>query len=318
MGPRPRSQPPAGGAFSRRFTHFAGLFFDEFTGESAWLRERGTVRLPPLDGLSELVVRGEIRPHPQARGLETAAPGLAVALNGRPVPGLAPGRAAGPWELRGSAAIHTFSAMMCWAACDRLRRISRAMARADRAEFWGGEAERLKAEIVRRTWSERHGSFVSTFDGDELDASLLLMAQIGFVAPTDERYVATVERIGRVPAIMVGSVVLGAGTTISVVLGYSPVLIFVGLLLLGVGWSFGLIAGSTLLSEVVPVANRVEVQGAGDLLMSLCGGVAAFSSGFVKQSFGYHTLAYTATLLAGVLLVYTMASRRPVAQAPAT
>jgi glycosyltransferase involved in cell wall biosynthesis len=100
MGPRPRSQPPAGGAFSRRFTHFAGLFFDEFTGESAWLRERGTVRLPPLDGLSELIVRGEIRPHPQARGIETAAPGLAVTLNGRPAPGLAPGHAAGPWELR--------------------------------------------------------------------------------------------------------------------------------------------------------------------------------------------------------------------------
>ena len=51
MGPRPRSQPPAGGAFSRRFTHFAGLFFDEFDGESAWIREAGTMRLPPLDGI---------------------------------------------------------------------------------------------------------------------------------------------------------------------------------------------------------------------------------------------------------------------------
>ncbi len=122
----------------------------------------------------------------------------------------------------------------------------------------------------------------------------------------------TVERIGRPASIMVGSVVLGAGTTISVIVGYSPVLIFFGLLLLGVGWSFGLVAGSTLLTESVPTVNRVEVQGAGDLLMSLFGGAAAFSSGFIKQSFGYHTLAYAGTLLAAILLVYTMSSRAAV------
>jgi MFS family permease len=86
--------------------------------------------------------------------------------------------------------------------------------------------------------------------------------------------------------------------------------VFVGLFLLGVGWSFGLVAGSTLLTESVPEETRVEVQGAGDLLMSLFGGGAAFASGFIKASFGYSTLAYAGTLLAGVLLVYSMASRR--------
>ena len=119
-----------------------------------------------------------------------------------------------------------------------------------------------------------------------------------------------VERIGRPASIMVGSVVLGAGTTITVLLGYSAPAVFVGLFLLGVGWSFGLVAGSTLLTESVPSESRVEVQGGGDLLMSLCGGAAAFASGFVKESFGFSTLAYAATLLAGVLLVYTMAGRR--------
>jgi MFS family permease len=125
-----------------------------------------------------------------------------------------------------------------------------------------------------------------------------------------------VERIGRPASIMVGSVVLGAGTTISVAIGYSAPMVFLGLFLLGVGWSFGLVAGSTLLTESVPAPERVEVQGAGDLLMSLFGGAAAFSSGFVKQSFGYGTLAYAGTLLAGVLLVYTMSSR--VSVRPAT
>ncbi|HVO04614.1 MAG TPA: glycoside hydrolase family 15 protein [Candidatus Cybelea sp.] len=104
---------------------------------------------------------------------------------------------AGPWELRGTAAVHTFSAMMCWAACDRLKRIARVMGRIDRTEYWSGKAEHLKAEITRRTWSEQLHCFVSTFDGNELDAALLLMPQLGFVQPSDERYVATVDRIGK-------------------------------------------------------------------------------------------------------------------------
>jgi len=104
---------------------------------------------------------------------------------------------AGLWELRGTANVHTFSAMMCWAACDRLKRIARIMGKTDRIEFWAGEAERLKSEIVRRTWSEKRNSFVSTFDGEELDAALLLMVQIGFVQASDPRYVATVDRIGK-------------------------------------------------------------------------------------------------------------------------
>jgi MFS family permease len=145
-------------------------------------------------------------------------------------------------------------------------------------------------------------------DHSDLSAYVIALHIVGMYgfAPFVGR---AVDRIGRPASIMVGSVILGAGTTISVVVGYSPALIFVGLLLLGVGWSFGLVAGSTLLSESVPAVSRVEVQGAGDLLMSLCGGAAAFSSGFIKQSFGYHTLAYGGTLLAAILLLYTMASR---------
>ena len=115
-----------------------------------------------------------------------------------------------------------------------------------------------------------------------------------------------VERIGRPRSIIIGAVILGAGALIAVAFGYSSVLMFVGLLLLGVGWSFGLVAGSTLLTESVPAQTRVEVQGAGDLVMSLFGGTAAFCSGFVKQSFGYPTLAYGAALLTAALVVFTM------------
>lgn len=99
MSARTHRSPPAAGAFSRRFTAYSGLFFDEFDGQSAWFRERGSVRLPPLDGVRGLVLRGEVKPHPQARGLEQGAPTLRIAVNGRPAATLA-SPPPGPWELR--------------------------------------------------------------------------------------------------------------------------------------------------------------------------------------------------------------------------
>ena len=97
---------------------------------------------------------------------------------------------------------------------------------------------------------------------------------------------------------MVGAVVLGLGTVASVIAGYVPWLIFVGLFLLGMGWNVGLIAGSSMLTGAVPEGARVEVQGTADLTMSFCGGLAAFASGFIKQAWSYHLLANAATLLA--------------------
>ena len=57
----------------------------------------------------------------------------------------------------------------------------------------------------------------------------------------------------------------------------------------------------------------MEVQGTGDLTLSLCGAAAAFGSGFVKASFGFHLLADVATVLAAVLLVlaWHTAARAP-------
>lgn len=153
-------------------------------------------------------------------------------------------------------------------------------------------------------------------DHDHGDLSAFVIAvhiggMYGF-APLVGRFV---QRIGQVPATMVGAVVLGSGTVVTVVAGYVPGLVFGGLFLLGLGWNVGLIAGSSLLTEAVPANERVEVQGTADLTMSFCGGMAAFSSGFVKQAWGFHLLANAATLLAGVLLIaaYVHTLRKPVA-----
>lgn len=117
-----------------------------------------------------------------------------------------------------------------------------------------------------------------------------------------------VDRIGSHRAIQAGAVVLGTGTVAAVVAGYVPALMFVGLFLLGVGWNIGLIGGTTLLTASVPEHARVEAQGTGDLTLSLCGALAAFGSGFVKQSVGFHVLAHAATAIAAGLLVYAYAT----------
>jgi GH15 family glucan-1,4-alpha-glucosidase len=102
---------------------------------------------------------------------------------------------AGIWEYRGRARVHTYSAMMCWAACDRLRRIAERLGLDGDAADWAGHAATIHATICREAWSDAQGAFVESFGGDTLDASLLLMHELGFLAADDPRFVGTVEAI---------------------------------------------------------------------------------------------------------------------------
>jgi len=98
MAPFPHT-PPFGGAFSRRFTSFSGLYFDEFAANSAWIRETAVIRLPPIAEMDSIVLKGEFRVHPAARGLETGFPSLEVLLDGRSVRSIC-SAAPGAWEAR--------------------------------------------------------------------------------------------------------------------------------------------------------------------------------------------------------------------------
>lgn len=111
------------------------------------------------------------------------------------------------------------------------------------------------------------------------------------------------DRRGKLLSISVGGVLLLAATVMAALAGEAATLLWPSLWLLGIGWSFGLIGGSSLLVESVPEGSRVTVQGAADLLMSFCGGLAGFSSGFIRKAFGFHMLSNLGTVLAVVLVV---------------
>ena len=117
------------------------------------------------------------------------------------------------------------------------------------------------------------------------------------------------DRRGRLTTIQVGALILMGATVLSSLSGDSPILLFPALWLLGVGWSLGLIGGSSLLVDSIDQQIRVRVQGAADLMMSFCGGLAGFSSGFIRKAVGYHVLSNIGTLLAGVLLVIVMTKK---------
>lgn len=110
------------------------------------------------------------------------------------------------------------------------------------------------------------------------------------------------DRNGRVKALKVGAVVLGGGALVAVVAGYVPSLVFLGLFLVGVGWNFAFIAGSALLTESVSKQERVSAQGLSDVMMSVLGATAAFSSGVIKAFAGYGWLAIFAMVAAVMVL----------------
>ena len=104
---------------------------------------------------------------------------------------------AGLWEFRGRAEVHTYTSVMCWAACDRLARIAARLGLAPRHDHWRGRAATIQTRILEQAWNPARGHFTDTFGGERLDASLLLLADVGFVEAEDPRFIATVEAIGR-------------------------------------------------------------------------------------------------------------------------
>jgi GH15 family glucan-1,4-alpha-glucosidase len=102
---------------------------------------------------------------------------------------------AGPWEFRGKLQRHTFSAAISWAGCDRLARIARRVGDLVAAREWGARANYMREEILTGAWNEDLQAFTSAFGNRDLDATTLLLPELGLLPATDPRFLKTLDRI---------------------------------------------------------------------------------------------------------------------------
>jgi MFS family permease len=119
------------------------------------------------------------------------------------------------------------------------------------------------------------------------------------------------DKFGRKPVILAGIALLLAACALAGSAGHDPGRLAGALMVLGLGWSSTMVAGSTLLSESVPGELRAAAQGLSDLLMGLAGALAGAVSGLIVEAWGYPTLTLLAALAtAPLVLLVTVTGRR--------
>ena len=101
----------------------------------------------------------------------------------------------GIWEIRNSDKHFVFSKVMCWVTMDRGMKIAQLLDMPEYVKRWKKEAYRIKIDILKNGWNEELQSFTQTYHETDLDASLLLMEEYGFISASDERFKKTVQAI---------------------------------------------------------------------------------------------------------------------------
>ncbi len=101
----------------------------------------------------------------------------------------------GIWEIRNSDKHFVFSKVMCWVTLDRGIKIAQLLNLKEYVKKWKKEADRIKKDILENGWNEQMQSFTQTYHETDLDASLLLMEEYGFISGNDVRYKKTVQAI---------------------------------------------------------------------------------------------------------------------------
>jgi GH15 family glucan-1,4-alpha-glucosidase len=104
---------------------------------------------------------------------------------------------AGIWEYRGRKRVHTHSAAMCWAGVSRMGAIAAHLGHVDRARHWNSVADGIQSTILERAWNPDRGAFTAAPDINDLDASVLLLPELGLIDPADPRYISTVQLIDK-------------------------------------------------------------------------------------------------------------------------
>jgi GH15 family glucan-1,4-alpha-glucosidase len=103
----------------------------------------------------------------------------------------------GIWEVRGGRRHFTYSKVMAWVAFDRAIRFCEEFGRDGPVEHWRAIRDEIKAEVCGQGWNPELGAFTQSYGSPRLDASLLLLPQVGFLPPEDPRVRATLAAIQR-------------------------------------------------------------------------------------------------------------------------
>ncbi|MDR3061790.1 MAG: glycoside hydrolase family 15 protein [Dysgonamonadaceae bacterium] len=99
------------------------------------------------------------------------------------------------WEFRNREKHFVFSKIMCWVALDRAIGIAVIVGKKDYEMAWRKEADNIREDILAYGWNEELESFTQAYDNCDMDSSLLLMEQYGFIEANDEKYIKTVHKI---------------------------------------------------------------------------------------------------------------------------
>ena len=102
---------------------------------------------------------------------------------------------AGLWELRTRSHVHTYSAAMCWAACDRLANAATALGLTEKSTFWQDRADIIREKIMQMAWRDETNRVSATFGGDDLDASIIQLLDLRFLSPDDKRFTGTLAAV---------------------------------------------------------------------------------------------------------------------------
>jgi GH15 family glucan-1,4-alpha-glucosidase len=101
----------------------------------------------------------------------------------------------GIWETRGGRGDYTYSRLMSWVAVERAIRVARHRGLPADIPHWSAVRDRIYDQIMERGWNPARRAFVQRYDSNVLDASLLLMPLCKFIAPTDPRWISTLDAI---------------------------------------------------------------------------------------------------------------------------
>ena len=158
-------------------------------GNDAWQQEQLDVYGALLD--AAFTVRAQlVDMHDATRAFLVAAADAAAARWAEDDQGI--------WEMRGPGRPYLHSKLMCWVALDRALAMSELLSpSSEQSTMWATVRADIRATILEKGWNEHVGAYTQTLGSDQLDASTLLLAILGFLPPDDARLVATIDAVER-------------------------------------------------------------------------------------------------------------------------